>query len=372
MSLSSESIKIEIGLNKLLTIGVPTYNRAFYLDRFFPLLVSDLGNFASKVTLIISDNCSTDNTEAVCFKYINKYKNILNINYHRNVRNIGVSKNLVSLFYMCETPYFIFLGDDDRLNSSFLPKLISILESDIQPSAVIQANHRGKIRYGETGVLNFADSFKLFGEYGNAYSGIVDAKAAVKAIESRNLRLRIEEIVWPQTVLAYLAIYDQQPRPVYIADQEIGFQFTEKTINVTNRSYWVRSTHDLMMAAAMVDNAIGGNRARSSFVRLGNICFANGIAAIIVASFTEKNGESSEKIRVLLRKEYGLRGLPWRILLYFSDKSALFSEMMIGLGLFVIRMFDPQFTITVKTLKDDHRKRLEEFDREKDRFGDWF
>lgn len=361
-----------ISNSKLLTIGIPTYNRGFLLDTCISFLISDLGILANRVTIMISDNSSSDATAQISQKYIELYSDTIDIRYFKQEINVGVSKNLVSLFYRCETPYFMFLGDDDRLNSEFFPFLISTLESPILPSAVIQAKHKGKIRYGKTGYLEFNEAFKLFGEYGNAYSGVIDAKAAVKAIDSRNLRNKIEEIVWPQTVIAYLAMHDLKHRLVYITDQEIGFQFTEKTVNIANRSYWVRSTHDLTYAASVVDKEIGGNKAKSSFVRLGNICFANGVAAIVVASFTDKNGDSSEKLRTVLRRDYGIRGLPWRILLYISDKSPFFSEMMIGSGLFFLRMFDQNFKISVKSLKLDYQKRLEEFNIDKDRIGDWF
>jgi hypothetical protein len=46
--------------------------------------------------------------------------------------------------------------------------------------------------------------------------------------------------------------------------------------------------------------------------------------------------------------------------------------MMIGSGLFFLRMFDQNFKISVKSLKLDYQKRLEEFNIDKDRIGDWF
>lgn len=358
--------------SKILTIGVPTYNRGFSLDRFIPYLLEDMGPLAAKVTVIISDNCSSDRTQAICEEHISTLGDLADIRYFRQSENVGVSRNIVSLFYACETPYFMFLGDDDRLNAAFFPQLMALLESKERPSAVIQAFYNGGLRYGKSGLVDFGKAVQLFAEYGCAFAGVIDAKAAVKAIEQRNLRAAIEATVWPQTVMAYLAMNDQQPRPIYLAPEEIGFQFTEKTLNLTNRNYWVRSTLDLAIAAVLVDKGIGGFRARSSYVRLFNVGFAHGIAAITVAAFTEKNGESSAKLRTLLREEYGWRGIPWRMHLFLTDYSVFYSEITIGTGLFFLRMLNRDFKITVKSLKEDRRKRLAELDSERDRVGDWF
>ena len=54
----------------LLSICIPTYNRAEYLEGALKNIVTDSA-FDSRVEVIISDNASTDNTQEVGKKYSN-------------------------------------------------------------------------------------------------------------------------------------------------------------------------------------------------------------------------------------------------------------------------------------------------------------
>ncbi len=67
----------------LLSICIPTYNRAEYLEKSLESLVRQDG--FPQVEVVISDNCSEDNTAEVCGSYCSRYPNII---YHRNKENI--------------------------------------------------------------------------------------------------------------------------------------------------------------------------------------------------------------------------------------------------------------------------------------------
>ncbi len=67
----------------LLSICIPTYNRAEYLKQSLESLV--VQNKFSEIEVVISDNCSTDNTEEICLEF---QKNFPNIKYFRNEENI--------------------------------------------------------------------------------------------------------------------------------------------------------------------------------------------------------------------------------------------------------------------------------------------
>ena len=68
----------------LLSICIPTYNRGYILREVLEKYVND-SEFDDDVEIVISDNCSTDDTEIVCREYANHYENI---NYYRNKENI--------------------------------------------------------------------------------------------------------------------------------------------------------------------------------------------------------------------------------------------------------------------------------------------
>jgi len=70
----------------LLSICIPTYNRAEFLDKNLASIVSQLGFDSENVEVVISDNASTDNTEAIVKKYKEQHKNIY---YSKNEENIG-------------------------------------------------------------------------------------------------------------------------------------------------------------------------------------------------------------------------------------------------------------------------------------------
>lgn len=70
----------------LLSICIPTYNRAEYLAKSIESIICQEEFKTKQVEIVISDNASTDNTEYVAKDYANKYENIY---YYRNAENIS-------------------------------------------------------------------------------------------------------------------------------------------------------------------------------------------------------------------------------------------------------------------------------------------
>lgn len=68
----------------LLSICIPTFNRADTLKTVLQRFVSD-PDFDEEVEIIISDNCSTDDTEAEISKMASVYPNV---KYYRNAENV--------------------------------------------------------------------------------------------------------------------------------------------------------------------------------------------------------------------------------------------------------------------------------------------
>jgi glycosyltransferase involved in cell wall biosynthesis len=71
----------------ILSICIPTYNRAEYLEATIHSIVNQKRfKETNEVEIVISDNCSDDNTREVCEKYITIYSE--KIRYYRNTENI--------------------------------------------------------------------------------------------------------------------------------------------------------------------------------------------------------------------------------------------------------------------------------------------
>lgn len=68
----------------LLSICIPTYNRASFLKAALENIVSD-PSFNRTVEIVISDNASTDNTSQIVMSFCDKYNNI---KYYKNDTNV--------------------------------------------------------------------------------------------------------------------------------------------------------------------------------------------------------------------------------------------------------------------------------------------
>lgn len=109
-------------MNNLLSICIPTYNRAKYLDLNLSNLIDLCQEF--DVPIYISDNHSTDNTKEIVEKYKSKYAFI---DYRRLPRNFGIDYNINNSILMASTDYCWILGDDDQIDNSAIKKLLEII-----------------------------------------------------------------------------------------------------------------------------------------------------------------------------------------------------------------------------------------------------
>jgi len=117
------------GLAPRVSIGMPVYNGAKYLEI---ALDSILAQTFTDFELIISDNASTDGTQAICERYRDRDSRI---QYHRNERNMGASWNFNRVYALSRAPYFKQAAHDDVLAPTFLERCVELLDRD--PSVVM-------------------------------------------------------------------------------------------------------------------------------------------------------------------------------------------------------------------------------------------
>lgn len=111
----------------LLTIAIPSFNRAVYLDQCLQHICGQLKKDEDRVEILISDNNSTDNTSEIVNKYISQG---FALNYIKNNENIGSDMNFVQCFNLAKGKYILILGDDDILLENALGNILEILEKD--------------------------------------------------------------------------------------------------------------------------------------------------------------------------------------------------------------------------------------------------
>jgi len=358
----------------LVSIGVPTYNRAHLLNIFFEKLLKIVNIFPGKIEILISDDCSTDTTKDISKKWIKKIDKFSKILYNRNNQNIGIANQLSLLLENTSGKYFTVLGDDDYILENGFRKVVEILEKDQAPSAIIQSRLDDGIRCKERGYVNATIAAKLFYEYGNTFMGIVDRKAALNVLNKNNLRNKIKNNIWGHTIFAYLAIYNLRQRPVYIADFEIGRTLSGPfdSQNITNKLYWVRSMDGLLNAAAIIDDHLGINWITKNFITIKNIGFRYHLRTICLYNIIADN-TSSFIAQQTLKNNFGFRGKFWSYILYITDRYPKFLYAIVITLNSILHFRSPLFFIKkINRARIDHLKKVELSEKNNKRYNNWF
>ncbi|XHR28014.1 MAG: glycosyltransferase family 2 protein [Chthoniobacteraceae bacterium] len=105
----------------LLTIAIPTYNRAAKLKVQIERLLPQIG---PEIRLCIYDNASPDGTQEIVEPYIS-----LGVSYFRAATNCGAGRNIFRCFEECQTEWLWVLSDDDPISSTAISDLLSLLHT---------------------------------------------------------------------------------------------------------------------------------------------------------------------------------------------------------------------------------------------------
>src|SRR3989344_9093634 len=106
----------------LLSIAIPTYNRAGFLQILFDNIVPQIIAADDAIQICISNNASTDNTRPVIANVEEKHPGL--IKYHQQERNFGAHVNFLKVMDMSDGQFVWLLGDDDLVVESGIKKLI--------------------------------------------------------------------------------------------------------------------------------------------------------------------------------------------------------------------------------------------------------
>lgn len=109
----------------LLTIAIPTYNRAWCLRELLPVLVDQVKN-EPRIELIIADNASADDTQSVVHDFIARG---LRVRYIRQSQNIGPDANFLQCFEQARGKYVWLFSDDDLIVPGGLKKVLNYCET---------------------------------------------------------------------------------------------------------------------------------------------------------------------------------------------------------------------------------------------------
>jgi len=163
----------------LLTIIIPTYNRAEKLSLLINSLLSDLLQYQKNLQLIVGDNSSTDKTQKVLLDFHNQYPDVILL---RHEENVGPEENFCLCLERVKSRYFWIVGDDDLPKAGVIAQVMEMLarsEVDLLYLNSEWLNHFEKSTDGERiGGMRFSrTSQKVFSEKVNVWvtfiSGII-------------------------------------------------------------------------------------------------------------------------------------------------------------------------------------------------------
>jgi|YNPBryunderm2012_1023409.scaffolds.fasta_scaffold28124_2 glycosyltransferase involved in cell wall biosynthesis len=116
-------------MNKpILTIAIPTYNRAHHLDRQLDWAVRSIANRWDQLELIVSDNGSHDATPQVCARWQQQSGGQLHV--FRHPRNLGLPLNALHCIQQANGQYLWLVSDDDEILDGVLDWVLHVLSSD--------------------------------------------------------------------------------------------------------------------------------------------------------------------------------------------------------------------------------------------------
>lgn len=113
----------------LLTIGIPTYNRASKLKNLLTVVNSQISKISNpKIELIISNNNSKDRTKEIIEKF--NFSDKVLIKVLNQKKNIGPDANVDALFKSSSGLYTWILADDDELMDGSIKEIYNVTDSN--------------------------------------------------------------------------------------------------------------------------------------------------------------------------------------------------------------------------------------------------
>jgi glycosyltransferase involved in cell wall biosynthesis len=108
----------------VVSIGLPTFNRDRALER---AIASVLAQDYRDIELVISDNASTDGTAALCRRHAEADARV---RYFAQPVNRGPVANFIEVLQRARGELFMWLGDDDWLDASYVRLCVEALRAD--------------------------------------------------------------------------------------------------------------------------------------------------------------------------------------------------------------------------------------------------
>jgi glycosyltransferase involved in cell wall biosynthesis len=199
------------------SIGLAVFNGDRYLREAVQSILSQtFGDFE----LILSDNASTDQTEAICRRFAEQDRRI---RYSRNPTNIGGANNENRTFELSRGQYFRWAAHDDVCAPDLVAKCVSALDGDAEIvicySQVVEIDEHGT--RGRLISRNNASSprpHERFARIASSKDFCEETYGLIRSETLRKTRLQQNYTASDRTLLCELALYGrfhEIPEPLF-------------------------------------------------------------------------------------------------------------------------------------------------------------
>ncbi|MFJ3411416.1 glycosyltransferase family 2 protein [Pseudomonas protegens] len=169
-------------INSALSISIPTYNRADFLDYSLKTHVPLFEAYGIQV--FICDNASTDNTYEVVEKW---KKNYPLISYYRNETNLGPDENIERALKVPDTDYIWLMGDTYLLPKNGIPYILNLLKKEATYDIIV-SNLFSKLEIPTTDYKNHNELLGDLGALMSCLSCLIYHKSLISTADFSRYR----------------------------------------------------------------------------------------------------------------------------------------------------------------------------------------
>lgn len=140
----------------LLSICIPTRNRADVLKLCLKSIVEDPAFSSNEIEVLVSDNCSTDNTEEMILSYSEKYPNV---KYIKNETDVGGDRNILLSLERGSGEFLKLNNDYSVFKEGALSFLLNEIKENLEEKPVLYF-HKGDGPQVKEIITDFNEIFK--------------------------------------------------------------------------------------------------------------------------------------------------------------------------------------------------------------------
>lgn len=221
----------------LVTICMPTYNHEPYIEA---AILSVISQEYSNIKLIISDDCSTDNTYNIVSAYEEKYPDL--IHAQRHDKNLGIMQNVKSIYPLITGKYVCWFSGDDLFYPEKIKNQVYLMESN--PNCIFSFHATDVISNVSKFLYEFNDpSLGAKLHLHNISNNLLDNRCFICAISvmiNRNLAANIQHVENAGACSDWLMLFELSNRgsvlymPETLASYRRHANNISKSLSITN------------------------------------------------------------------------------------------------------------------------------------------